>query len=78
MDLRARKDFEKCAPGLVPKLAQQQLGLLLGYIVKTHDHTHRYCTLYKLVLVSDTSERSSRYGHTTLRCPKYNRKTEGG
>ena len=32
----------------------------------------------KLVLVSDNSVRSSRYGHITLRCPKYNRKTEGG
>ena len=32
----------------------------------------------KFVLVSHTSVRSSRYGHKTLRCPKYNRKTEGG
>ena len=32
----------------------------------------------KFVLVSDTSVRSSRYGHITLRCPKCNRKTEGG
>ena len=32
----------------------------------------------KLVLVSDTSVRSSRYWHIILRCPKYNRKTEGG
>ena len=32
----------------------------------------------KLVLVSETSVRSSRYGHIALRCPKYNRKTKGG
>ena len=32
----------------------------------------------KFVLVSDTSVRSSRYGHITLLCPKYNKKTEGG
>ena len=32
----------------------------------------------KLVRVSDTSVRSSRYGHITLRCPKYNRVTKGG
>ena len=32
----------------------------------------------KLVLVSDNSVRSSRFGHITLRYPKFNRKTEGG
>jgi len=32
----------------------------------------------KLVLENNTLIRSSRYGHIKPRCPKYNRKTEGG
>ena len=32
----------------------------------------------RLVLVSDTSTRTSRYGDITIRYPRYNRDTEGG
>ena len=34
--------------------------------------------LSRIVRVSDMSTRTSRYGDITIRCPRYNRDTEGG
>ena len=54
-------------------------------------NVNKLCLLYKclngqcpeylgsrLVRVSDLSTRTSRYGAITIRCPRYNRDTEGG
>ena len=36
------------------------------------------CLGSRLVRISDTSTRTSRYADIAIRCPRYNRDTEGG